>query len=151
MNVFEDAAPTLSGLAQLRALIAAKARPPIFATLGFDLVEAEEGRVVLIGEASPRVYNPIGSVHGGFAAAMLDSACGCAVHSKLAADQAYTTLELKISYIRGLSVEVGPVRAEGVALSAGRRVGFSEAKIVDASGRLYASATSTCLIFERNR
>jgi uncharacterized protein (TIGR00369 family) len=151
MNVFEDSDPSLSGLEQLRALIAAGRRPPIFETLGFDLTEAHEGRVIVTGRPSPRVYNPIGSVHGGFAAAMLDSACGCAVHSKLSPAQAYTTLELKISFIRALSADVGPVHAEGIVLSVGRRVGFSEAKITDADGRLYASASSTCLIFDRNR
>jgi uncharacterized protein (TIGR00369 family) len=151
MNVFEEADPHASGLEQLRALIASGRRPPIFETLGFALVEAHDGRVILTGQASSRVYNPIGSVHGGFAAAMLDSACGCAVHSKLPADQAYTTLELKISFIRALSADIGPVRAEGIALSTGKRVGFSEARITDANGRLYASASSTCLIFDRKR
>jgi uncharacterized protein (TIGR00369 family) len=150
-NVFAEAGPATTGLEQLRALIASKARVPIFDTMGFELVEVDEGRAVFVGTPSTRVYNPIGSVHGGYAAAMLDSACGVAVHSKLPAGFAYTTLELKISYVRGLSVDVGPVRAEGVTLSVGKRVAFSEAKITDAGGRLYASASSTCLVFENKR
>jgi uncharacterized protein (TIGR00369 family) len=151
LNLFADSDPATTGLAQLRALIASKTPVPIFETMGFALVEVEEGRAVLVGTPSPRVYNPIGSVHGGYAAAMLDSACGIAVHSKLPAGFAYTTLELKVSYVRGLSVDVGTVRAEGTALSVGKRVGFSEAKIADANGRLYATASSTCLVFENKR
>ena len=148
VNLFASAAPTATGLEQLRALLASKARVPIFDTVGFELVEVDEGRVLFVGTPSARVYNPIGSVHGGYAATLLDSACGVAVHSKLPAGYAYTTLELKVSYVRGLSVDVGPVRAEGIALSVGKRVAFSEAKITDATGRLYATASSTCLVFE---
>ena len=126
-------------------------QPPIMQGVKpFDCT-VEPGVAVLHATPSLQHYNPIGSVHGGFAAAMLDSACGCAVHSKLSPAQAYTTLELKISFIRALSADVGPVHAEGIVLSVGRRVGFSEAKITDADGRLYASASSTCLIFDRNR
>ena len=151
LNVFADSDPSTTGLEQLRALIANKTRVPIFDTMGFELIEVDEGRALFSGTPSAHVYNPIGSVHGGYAAAMLDSACGVAVHTKLPAGFAYTTLELKISYVRGLSVDVGPVRAEGVTLSVGKRVAFAEAKITDANGRLYATASSTCLVFENNR
>jgi len=146
MNVLIDNAD-LDGHDQLAALMAANQHPPIGETLEFTLVELERGRVVFEGSPSRKVYNPIGSVHGGYAATLLDSACGCAVHSSLPAGQGYTTLELKVAYHRALSEASGPVRAEGKIVSIGRRVGFSEARLLDAQGRLCASATSTLLIF----
>jgi len=146
MNVMLDHAD-LDGHDQLLALMAADRHPPIGETLEFGLVELERGRVVFEGSPSRKVFNPIGSVHGGYAATLLDSACGCAVHSSLAAGQGYTTLELKVSYHRALSEASGPVRAEGKLVSLGRRVAFSEARLVDAQGRLCASATSTLLVF----
>jgi uncharacterized protein (TIGR00369 family) len=88
-------------------------------------------------------------VHGGYAATLLDSAIGCAVHTKLSARQGYTTLELKIAYHRALTRDSGPVRAEGTVLSFGRRAAFAEGRLVDAQGRLCASATSTLLVFDR--
>ncbi|MDB5707572.1 MAG: hypothetical protein JWN66_4688 [Sphingomonas bacterium] len=136
----------LSGLDQLRAMIAQDRQPPIGKTLDFALVEVEEGRAVFEGNPDMRVYNPIGSVHGGYAATLLDSACGIAVHSKLAPGQGYTTLELKVSYLRGMTLDTGVVRAEGVVISMGRRVAFAEAKLTDASGKLLATATSTLLV-----
>lgn len=136
----------LSGLDQLQAMIAHDAQPAIGRTLDFALVEVEEGRAVFEGNPDDRVYNPIGSVHGGYAATLLDSACGIAVHSKLAPGQAYTTLELKVSYLRGMTADTGLVRAEGVVVSIGRRVAFAEAKLTDAAGKLLATATSTLLV-----
>jgi uncharacterized protein (TIGR00369 family) len=91
-------------------------------------------------------YNPLGTVHGGYAATLLDSACGCAVHSKLAAGDGYTTLQLKIAYHKAISEQTGKVRAEARVLSFGRRVAFSEGKLLDKEGRLLASATSTLLV-----
>jgi uncharacterized protein (TIGR00369 family) len=149
MNV-HDQLKDLTGLEQLRALIAGGRRPPIAETLDFDLVEVEEGRAVFRGIPGARSYNPIGSIHGGYAATLLDSACGCAVHSRLSPSQAYTTLELKVAYHRGLTRDTGPVTAEGVVVSFGRRVAFAEAKLLDRDGKLHASATSTLLIFERS-
>lgn len=146
MNPTEDAAPGLTGLQQLQALMGAGAMPGIGRTMQFTLVEAEEGRVVFEGAPGLHVYNPIGAVHGGYAAALLDSACGCAVHSRLPAGAGYTTLELKVAYHRAMTVETGLVRAVGTVLSFGRRVAFAEAKLTDASGKLHASATSTLLI-----
>jgi uncharacterized protein (TIGR00369 family) len=148
MNVNESL-PELSGLEQLRALIASGKRPPIAETLDFNLAEVDAGRAVFVGIPSPRAYNPIGVIHGGYAATLLDSACGCAVHSRLNATQGYTTLELKVAYHRAMTLDTGPVRAEGVVLSIGRRVAFAEAKLVDLKGQLCASATSTLLVFER--
>ena len=117
--------------------------------MGFRIVEIEEGRVVFAGTPSREVYNPIGAVHGGYAATLLDSACGCAVHSKLAGDQAYTTLELKVSYLKGMTEKTGEVRAEGRVIQMGRRAAFAEAKLTDSAGRLLASATSTILVMQR--
>ena len=96
-----------------------------------------------------RYEGPPGMVHGGYAATLLDSACGCAVHSTLKAGEAYTTLELKVAYHRPLTDKTGPIRAEGKVVSLGRRAGFAEATLTDAAGRLYATATSTLLIMER--
>ncbi len=142
-----DQHPPLDGLAQLQAMLAAGRRPPIGETINFDLVEIERGRAVFEGTPDRSVYNPIGSVHGGYAATLLDSACGIAVHSHLAAGQGYTTLDLKVAYHRGLSDRSGRVRAAGRVVSIGRRVAFAEATLHDGEGRLCASATSTLLVF----
>ncbi len=148
MDVIRNNAAGLDGLAQLKSLMEAGVQPPIGGTLGFSLVEIERGRAVFSGEPGRHVYNPIGAVHGGYAATLLDSACGCAVHSTLTASQGYTTLELKISYHRPLNDSSGLVKAEGRILSIGRRAAFAEAKLTDAAGKLCASATSTLLIFD---
>jgi uncharacterized protein (TIGR00369 family) len=148
MDVIRNNAEDLDGLAQLRSLLNAGLQAPIGRTLGFSLVGIERGRAVFEGTPGHDVYNPIGSVHGGYAATLLDSACGCAVHSMLTASQGYTTLELKVAYHRALNDSSGTVRAEGHILSVGRRAAFAEAKLTDAAGRLCASATSTLLIFD---
>lgn len=149
MNLAVELGAGLSGLDQLKALVAAGRRPPIAEKLGIDLVEISEGRAVFAATPGHDVYNPIGSVHGGYAATLLDSACGCAVHSRLSAGQAYTTLELKVAYHKSITAETGPVRAEGSIVSMGRRVAFAEARLVDEAGRLYASATSSLLVMDR--
>jgi uncharacterized protein (TIGR00369 family) len=136
----------VTGLEQLQVMLATDAQPPIGRTLDFSLVEVGEGRAVFTGDPDARTYNPMGTVHGGYAATLLDSACGIAVHSKLAEGQSYTTLELKVAYHRAMSKDTGAVRAEGVVTSFGRRVAFAEAKLTDANGRLLASATSTLLV-----
>lgn len=122
--------------------------PPISKVLSFRLVEVEHGRAVFEGTPSLEHYNPIGSVHGGYAATLLDSCMGCAVHSALPRGQGYTTLEFKVSLVRGLTSETGIVRAEGKLLSLGRRVGTAEGRLVDSAGKLLAHATTTCLILE---
>ena len=137
------------GLQQVRDLIARDAQPPIGRTLGFSLVEADRGRAVFEGTPDERHYNPMGGVHGGYAATLLDSACGIAVHSMLKPDQGFTTLELKVSYLRGMDDTTGPIRAEGRVLNMGRRVAFAEADIRDADGRLMATATSTLLVLAK--
>ena len=146
MNLAKDAGAGLSGLDQLRILFDQNGRAPIAETMDFGLVEIEAGRVVFEGEPSLKVYNPIGSVHGGYAATLLDSACGCAVHSLLAPGQTYTTLELKVCYLSGLTKDSGRVRAEGTVTKMGRRAAFAEAKLTDGQGRLCATATSTLLV-----
>lgn len=147
MSLVQDGSP-LTGLQQLRALMAG-GRIGIAQTLEFDLVTVEDGLVVLTGVPGRHAYNPIGTLHGGYAATLLDSACGCAVHSKLAPDQGYTTLELKVAYHRAITEETGPIRAEGPVVTFGRRAAFAEAWITDANGRLHASATSSLLVFAR--
>lgn len=137
-----------SGLELFQKMIAGELpRPPISDTLGFLLVEAEKGRVVFQGHPQHRHYNPIGSVHGGFHATLLDSCVACAIQSTLDAGQGYTTLELKVNYVRALTDRVGPVRAEGRLIHAGKQIGTAEGKLYDADGRLYAHATTTALIF----
>ncbi|HEV7243114.1 MAG TPA: PaaI family thioesterase [Thermoanaerobaculia bacterium] len=149
MSLAEEVGAGLDGLAQLRALIASGRRPGIAVSLQFGLVEVEVGRAVFAGTPGEHAYNPIGTVHGGYAATLLDSACGCAVHTRLSATQAYTTLELKVAYHKPITRETGPLRAEGRVISFGRRAAFAEATLVDAEGRLYASATSTLLVIDR--
>jgi uncharacterized protein (TIGR00369 family) len=140
----------LNGLEQLQAMLEAGQQPSICETLGFDLVEVGRGSAVFEGTPGPHVLNPIGSVHGGFAAAMLDSACGTAVHTRLSPTQGYTTLELKTSYHRPMTPETGLVRAEASLISFGRRAAFASAALTDADGRVLATATSTLLVFERS-
>ncbi|CAN5209442.1 hypothetical protein BH10PSE3_BH10PSE3_02140 [soil metagenome] len=149
LTLADQLAPGVSGLEQLRAMIAAGGRPPIGDTLDFSLTEAGDGWAVFEGTPDRAAYNPIGTIHGGYAATLLDSACGCAAHSKLSASQGYTTLELKVAYHKAMTDKTGPVRAEGRVISFGRRAAFTEATIKDAAGRIYATATSTLLVFER--
>ena len=146
MSMVEDVGVHLSGLEQLRTLMAAGKRAGIGRTLSFNLVQVEDGLVVFEGAPGEEVYNPIGTVHGGYAATLLDSACGCAVHSKLAPGQGYTTLELKVAYHKAMTSKTGVVRAEGRVVTFGRRAAFAEARLTDAQGRLYASATSSLLV-----
>src|ERR1700730_16522339 len=122
--------------------------PPIMRTIEpFDST-AEPGVVVFHSIPGFRHYNPIGSVHGGYAATLLDSAMGLAVHSALPAGTGYTTLEFKISFIRGMTEDSGAVRTEGRTLNVSRRAATAEARMTDSNGRLLAHATTTCLVFE---
>ena len=149
ISLLDELGPGLSGLGQLRAMIASGRRPGMAESLDFALVEADEGRAVFEGVPGRHAYNPIGTVHGGYAATLLDSACGCAVHSRLTATQGYTTLELKVSFHRPITADTGLVRAEATLVSFGRRAAFAQATLTDAAGRVYATATSTLLVFER--
>jgi uncharacterized protein (TIGR00369 family) len=117
-------------------------------TLGYDVTEAVSGRVVVTVEPSDIHLNPAGTVHGGLSATLLDSCMGLAVQSTLEKGLGQTTLEFKISLLRPITPETGEIRAEGVVLSRGRRVGTAEGRITDGKGRLLAHGTTTCLIFE---
>lgn len=149
MSMVKQLGAGLTGLEQLRALIASGKRPGIAVSLDFTLSEVGDGTAVFTGTPGQHAYNPIGMVHGGYAATLLDSSCGCAVHTKLSATQAYTTLELKVAYHKAITDTTGPLRSEGRIVTFGRRVAFAEGKLVDAAGKLYASATSTLLIIEQ--
>ncbi|MET9652656.1 PaaI family thioesterase [Streptomyces sp. NPDC006460] len=142
------AAGTMAGLDFLRELAAGRLPgPPIGALLGFALEEVEHGRAVFTFEPGEEHYNPIGSVHGGVYATLLDSAAGCAVHSTLPQGMAYTSLDLSTRFLRPITLGTGKVRAIGTVMSAGRRTALAEAGIYDASDRLLGHATSTCMIF----
>lgn len=121
--------------------------PPIMQTIEPYDSTVEPGVVVMYSVPGFRHYNPTGSVHGGYAATLLDSAMGLAVHSTLPPGSVYTTLEFKVSFIKGMTRDTGPVRTEGRTLSVGRRAATAEARITDAKGRLLAHATTTCLVF----
>jgi len=146
--VADDIEDAPDGFEQLRAMLAGALKAPMGEKLGFTLVEVERGYVVFEGTPDRSVYNPLGSVHGGYAATLLDSACGIAVHSQLGANRGHTTLELKVSYLRGLSERSGTVRATGRTVSVGHRVAFAEATLHDGDGQLCATATSTLLVFD---
>ena len=123
------------------------ASTPIANVMHFVPVEAEPGRMIFQGTPSAEFYNPIGTIHGGYIATLLDSALGCAVHTMLQNGYGYTTLELKVNFVRALTDGVGPVRAEGKVINLSRQIGIAEGRLFDAAGRLYAHATTTCLIF----
>lgn len=143
-----NAMHTMSGLAFLRAIGAGELpRPPMLELMGIVPVEVEEGRVVFAVEPAEYHYNPIGVVHGGLACTLADSAMGCAVHSVLEAGVAYTTVELKINLVRPITRETGRISCEGRLIHLGGRIATAEASVVDAAGKLYAHATTTCMIF----
>ena len=120
--------------------------PPLMRALDFDGVSFGDGRAVF--KLTPREfhYNPIGTVHGGVFATMLDSACGCAVHTMLPVGVFYTSLDLSVKFLRPVTVETGPITAEGSVVHLGRRTALAEARITDAAGKVYVTATSSCLL-----
>ena len=139
-----------SGLSYLQRIVAGEAPGvPIGETLGFRLVEVEKGRAVLRGAPDERSYNLIGSVHGGWAAAILDTALALSVLSTLDESQGFTTVDIRINYLRPLTRETGEVVAEGRVLQAGRRLAYAEAKLTDAAGKLICHGTGSCLILPR--
>ena len=136
-----------SGLELLQLVIDSKLpRPPMASLMDIQLVEASKGRAVFRGTPQEFHYNPLGTVHGGYGATLLDSAMGCAVHTTLDAGDTYTTLEFKINFLRALTVDTGEVRGIGTVVHAGRSTAIAEGKIEDGAGRLYAFATTTCQI-----
>jgi uncharacterized protein (TIGR00369 family) len=120
--------------------------PPIQQALDFRLIQIVRGSTVFAGIPRADYYNPLGSVHGGYTAALLDSCMACAVHSTLGAGYSYATLEIKINYVRPITSDTGEVRAEGKVIAVGKRIATAEGRLSDASGKLYAHGTSTCLI-----
>ena len=139
-----------TGLEMFEAIFAGDLpRPPIGDTLDFVPIRIETGLAVFQGHPQLKHYNPLGTIHGGWFATLLDSAVGCAVHSTLPAGKAYTTLELKLNIVRALTEAVPLVRAEGKLIHAGRQVATAEGRLFGPDGKLYAHATTTCLIFDR--
>jgi uncharacterized protein (TIGR00369 family) len=138
----------LSGMDYIQAIFAGELPPPPIAELmGFRGVSAEPGRAVFEMEPGPQHYNPIGSVHGGVALTLLDSAMGCAVHTLLEPGVGYTTLEVKTNFVRPIKAETGLIRCEGTVIHKGSRVVTAEGKVTDTAGKLLAHGTTTCLLF----
>jgi uncharacterized protein (TIGR00369 family) len=121
--------------------------PPIMRFLNGDLAEVEFGRVVFHGAPTEDHYNPLGIVHGGYAATLLDSCMGCAVHTTLPAGRHYTTVEIKVNYVRAMTDGTGLVRAEGRVINVGSRIATAEGRLTDSAGKLLAHGTTTCLVF----
>ena len=140
---------TMSGLEFVKGLVSGELPVNTMAqTVGYDIVEAERGRVVVALVPTGALLNPAGTVHGGLTATLLDTCMGLAVHTTLEKGVSQTTLEFKISLVRPITPETGLIRAEGKVLNAGRRIGTAEGRVTDSNGRLLAHGTTTCLIFE---
>lgn len=150
IGVLPSAVPyRMSGLEILRAMITGELpAPPICQTLGFALTEAADGHAVFSGQTAYGYLNPYGTIHGGYSAALLDSAMTCAVQTRVPAGCGLTTLEFKVSFVRGYVADTGRIRAIGTAINVGRRIGTSEGRLVDDKDRLLVHATSTCLIMD---
>jgi uncharacterized protein (TIGR00369 family) len=139
----------MSGLEFMQAVLARKLPPPpIAATMDFTGAEAEEGRVVFVGEPGEYLYNPIGVVHGGYAMTVLDSAMGCAVQTTLAKGEGYTSLETSVNFVRPITKETGRIRCEGKIVHRGARIATAEGRLIaEKTGKLLAHGTTTCMIF----
>ena len=138
-----------TGLEQMQAMLAGELPfAPIAKTLDFSLIRVEPGVALFQGRPGAAHFNPMGSVHGGWFATMLDSALGCAVHTLMPAGRGYTTAELSVNFVRGLSPKVGRVRAEGKVIHCGKQLATAEARLFGPDGTLFAHATTTCLVFE---
>ena len=143
-----EQARTMDGLHLFEGLLAGRfPAPPICRALGYKLSEVEFGRVAFCYAPVFDHYNPLGTVHGGVAATLLDSAMGCCIHTMLKAGIGYTTVEIKVNYVRAMTDRTGPVKAEGKVINVGSRIATSEGRLTDASGKLLAHGTTTCLIF----
>lgn len=143
---------SLSGLDTMQAMLRGElAPPPITKTLDFLLLEVGPGTAVFQGQPLQRHYNPLGSVHGGWFATLLDSAMGCAVHTMMPPGRGYTTAELSVNIVRAITDKVPRVRAQGRVIHCGRQLATAEAQLVGPDGKLYAHGTTTCLVFELPR
>nr|WP_246182847.1 PaaI family thioesterase [Mycolicibacterium grossiae] len=152
---WHDPAPTtarglaMAGLDYLRAMVDGELPPPPIAGLmAFDMVSAEHGRVVFRCMPDESAFNPIGAIHGGVVCTLLDSVAGCALHSTLPAGRGYTSIEIKVNYLKAVRPASGPLLATGTVVKAGARVGFTEGVVTDASGAVVATASSTLLVFD---
>ena len=138
-----------TGLEQMQAMLDGQLPfAPIARTLDFSLIRVGPGVALFQGRPGPAHFNPMGSVHGGWFATMLDSALGCAIHTMMPAGSGYTTAELGVNFVRGLSPKVGRVRAEGQVIHCGKQLATAEARLFGPDGTLFAHATTTCLVFE---
>jgi len=147
-TVGAKAATSMSGMEYFEAMKRGDLPgPPIMSLMNIQVSEIEEGRIVFTVEPAEYHYNPIGAVHGGLACTLFDSAMSCAVHTTLPKGVGYTTLELKVNFLRPMTRETGPVFCEGKTLYVGRRTATAEARLTDVSGKLYGHATTTCMIF----
>ncbi len=143
----EEAIRGLSGLDQLRGIIGGTLpQPPMAATLAFRLVSVSEGEAVFVGTPDERFLNPLGTIHGGWAATVLDSALGCAVHATLLPGERHATVELKVNLTRAIVPGLGEMTARGTIITRGRRIATSEARLTDAAGKIYAHGTTTCMV-----
>ena len=143
-----EQARTMDGMTLFGEIMAGRLpAPPMAKALGFWIEEVELGRVVFGYQPLFAHYNPLGSVHGGVAATLLDSVMGCCIHTTLKAGIGYTTVEIKVNYVRAMTDKTGPVKAEGKVINVGARIGTSEGKLYDGAGKLLAHGTTTCLIF----
>ena len=152
---WHDPAPTaaaglaMSGIDYLRAMTEGTLPPPpISGLMDFTMVEAEPGRVVFTCRPDESAYNPIGAIHGGLVCTLLDSVLGCALHSTLPQGKGYTSIEIKVNYLKAVRLSSGPLTATGTVVKAGSRVGFTEGVVTDAAGAVVATASSTLLVFD---
>ncbi|MCR6645176.1 MAG: PaaI family thioesterase [Terricaulis sp.] len=137
----------VSGLEAMRLLLAGQhSAPSIGRTLGFTLVEVDDGKAVFVGEPSDRILNPLGIVHGGWALTLIDSCTGCAAHTTLPAGVGYTTVETKVNFVRAITPQTGPVRAEGRVIARGRTIITADGTLTDSAGKLLAHGTSTLMV-----
>jgi len=153
--VWDDPAPiaaaarTMSGLKLFQAMVEGRvALPAIMHLVGMTFATVEEGHIAMDLTPGEHHYNPLGSVHGGIIATALDGVMGASVHSTLPVGRAYTTLEIKVNYVRAVTVSSGVLRADARVIHPGRQVATAEAKLEDSAGRLYAHGTTTCLVFD---
>jgi uncharacterized protein (TIGR00369 family) len=142
---------TVSSLELLRRAMDQGSTAPICRTLGFELIHVEPGVAVFEGETGEHLYNPMGTVHGGWIATLLDTAMACAVHSSLKAGEIFTTVEMNVTYVRPVQAATGKLRCVGVLLHSGGRVATAEGKVYDAAGILIAHGSETCLITRAHR
>lgn len=142
----------IAGLDGLRRMLRGELPPPpITDTLGFTLVEVDRGRAVFAGNPAEWQYNPLGSVHGGWIATILDSALGCAVHTLLDSETGYTTTDLQVRFLRAITAATGPLRAEATVVHSGSRLATADARLVGEGGKIFATATASCLIMRAEK